>query len=72
MTGAPRMLRTIQAAEPLPECRVRLVWGDGAASVVDLGQVPTKGGVFGFLADPAAFERANYVRTLHSWSSPSN
>jgi hypothetical protein len=22
--------------------------------------------------DPAAFERANYLRTLHSWSTPSH
>ena len=22
------------------------------------------------VADPSAFERANYMRTLHSWSTP--
>jgi hypothetical protein len=49
------MLRTIQAAEPLSERRVRLVWGDGSESVVDLGPVLAKGGVFEFLEDPAAF-----------------
>ncbi len=48
-------LRTIRAAEPLPERRVKLVWGDGAKSVVDLGPVLAKGGVFAFMTDPAAF-----------------
>lgn len=49
-------LRTIRAAEPLPERRVRLVWGDDTESVVDLGPVLAKGGVFAFLTDPAAFD----------------
>jgi hypothetical protein len=49
------MLRTIQSAEPLPASRIRLVWGDGAQSVVDLAPVLAQGGVFAFLTDPAAF-----------------
>jgi hypothetical protein len=49
------MLRTIQSAQPLPESRIRLVWGDGSESVVDLAPVLAKGGVFAFLRDPAAF-----------------
>jgi hypothetical protein len=49
------MLRTIQTAEPLPEERIKLVWGDGTESVVDLGPVLAKGGVFAFLTDPVAF-----------------
>ena len=24
------------------------------------------------VADPSAFERANYMKTLHSWSTPSD
>ena len=50
------MLRSIQSAEPLPKSRIRLVWGDGAESVVDLAPVLAKGGVFAFLREPAAFE----------------
>ena len=49
------MLRTIPRAEPLPDSRVRLGWGDGAETVVDLAPVLAKGGVFAFLRDPAAF-----------------
>ena len=49
------MLRTIQSAQALPESRIRLVWGDGAESVVDLAPVLAKGGVFAFLREPAAF-----------------
>ena len=49
------ILRTIQSAEPLPAGRLRLVWGDGTESVVDLTPVLAKGGVFAFLTDPAAF-----------------
>jgi Protein of unknown function (DUF2442) len=48
-------LRTIQAAEPLPGKRIRLMWGDGTESVVDLTPVLAKGGVFAFLREPAAF-----------------
>jgi Protein of unknown function (DUF2442) len=48
-------LRTIQSAEPLPPSRIRLVWDDGSDSVVDLAPVLTRGGVFTFLTDPAAF-----------------
>jgi Protein of unknown function (DUF2442) len=48
-------LRTIQSAEPLPPSRIRLVWDDGSESVVDLAPMLAKGGVFAFLADPAAF-----------------
>lgn len=48
-------LRTIQTAQPLPQNRIKLVWGDGSESVVDLTPVLAKGGVFAFLADPAAF-----------------
>ena len=50
------MLRTIQSAQPLPESRIKLVWGDGAESVVDLAPVLAKGGVFAFLREPAAFD----------------
>ena len=50
------MLRTIRRAEPLPESRIRLGWGDGAESVVDLAPVLAQGGVFAFLRDPAAFD----------------
>lgn len=50
------MLRTIQTAQALPGNRIRLVWGDGSQSVVDLGPVLAKGGVFAFLRDPAAFD----------------
>ena len=49
------MLRTIRIAEPLPESRIRLVWGDGSESVSDLAPVLAKGGVFAFLREPAAF-----------------
>lgn len=49
------MLRTIQLAEPMPKSHVKLVWADGSESVVDLGPVLAKGGVFAFLTDPAAF-----------------
>lgn len=49
------MLRTIQSAEPRPASRVRLVWGDGSESVVDLAPVLAKGGVLAHLTDPAAF-----------------
>jgi hypothetical protein len=48
-------LRIIQSVEPLAASRIRLVWGDGARSVVDLSPVLAKGGVFAFLTDPAAF-----------------
>jgi hypothetical protein len=41
------MLRTIHSAEPQPASRVRLGWGDGSESVVDLAPVLAKGGVFG-------------------------
>ena len=50
------MMQTIRTAEPLPESRVRLVWGDGFESVIDLGPILAKGGVFAFLADPTAFD----------------
>lgn len=52
------MLRTIQSAEPLPPSRIRLIWGDGTESVVDLAPVLATGGVFAHLADPAAFRIA--------------
>jgi hypothetical protein len=48
-------LRTIQTAEPLPQNRVKLVWGDGSESVIDLTPVLAKGGVFVYLVDPTAF-----------------
>jgi hypothetical protein len=48
-------LRTIQTVAPLPRSRIRLVWSDGAESVVDLAPVLAKGGVFAFLTDPSAF-----------------
>lgn len=48
-------LRTIQVAEPSPESRIRLVWDDGAESVVDLRPLLATGGVFAFLTDPVAF-----------------
>jgi hypothetical protein len=48
-------LRTVQSAKPLPHNRIKLGWGDGSESVVDLGPVLAKGGVFAFLRDPAAF-----------------
>jgi Protein of unknown function (DUF2442) len=48
-------LRTIQNAAPLPAGRIRLTWDDGSESVVDLAPLLAKGGVFAFLADPAAF-----------------
>jgi hypothetical protein len=50
------ILRTIRSAEPLPESRIRLVWGDGAESVIDLKPLLAKGGVFAFLRDAAAFD----------------
>ena len=49
------MLRIIQSAEALSGNRIRLVWADGSESVVDLGSVLAKGGVFAFLGNPAAF-----------------
>lgn len=49
------MLPTIQNVQALPANRIRLAWADGSESVVDLGPVLTKGGVFEFLRDPAAF-----------------
>jgi hypothetical protein len=48
-------LRTIPSATPLPHNRIKLAWGDGSESVVDLGPVLAKGDVFTFLHDPAAF-----------------
>jgi hypothetical protein len=48
-------LRTIKTAQPLPQNRIKLVWGDGAEAVFDLTPVLAKGGVFAFLANPAAF-----------------
>lgn len=48
-------LRTVQSAEPLQASRIRLVWDDGRESVVDLSPVLAKGGVFGYLVDPTAF-----------------
>jgi hypothetical protein len=48
-------LQIIRTAQPLPQNRIKLVWGDGSESVVDLGPVLAKGGVFAFLRDPAAF-----------------
>jgi len=50
------MLRTLQSAQPLPESRIKLVWGDGAESVVDLAPLLAKGGVLAFLREPAAFK----------------
>ena len=49
-------LRTLQAAEPMSGHRIKLVWGDGAESVVDLSAVLARGGVFAFLSDPATFD----------------
>jgi Protein of unknown function (DUF2442) len=49
------MLKTIQSVEPLPGSRVRLRWGAGGESVVDLSPLLAKRGVFTFLADPTAF-----------------
>jgi hypothetical protein len=48
-------LPTIQSAKPLPHKRIKLAWGDGSESVVDLGPVLAKGDIFAFLHDPAAF-----------------
>jgi Protein of unknown function (DUF2442) len=50
------ILRTILSADPLPASRIRLVWGGGSDSVVDLAPLLAKGGVFAFLSDPAAFD----------------
>lgn len=49
-------LRTITSATPLLDQRIGLIWADGSESVVDLGPVLAKGGVFAFLADPDAFQ----------------
>jgi hypothetical protein len=49
------ILRTIQSALALPGNCIRLVWADGSKSVVDLGPMLAKGGVFAFLRDPDAF-----------------
>jgi hypothetical protein len=48
-------LQIIQTAQPLPQKRIKLVWGDGSESVVDLTPLLAKGGVFTFLRDSAAF-----------------
>jgi hypothetical protein len=65
-------LRTIQSAKPLPASRVELVWDDGTESVVNLAPVLSQGGVFAFLADPAAFNAVAVGprgRTL-AWRDP--
>jgi hypothetical protein len=65
-------LRTIQSAKPLAHKRIKLAWGDGAESVVDLGPVLAKGDVFAFLHDPAAFNAVSVGprgRTL-VWRDP--
>ncbi len=65
-------LRSIQAAEPLPERRVRVAWDDGSESAVDLGPVLAKGGALAFLTDPATFnavEVGERGRTL-VWRDP--
>ena len=49
------ILRTIRSADPLPASRIRLVWGDGSNSVVNLAPLLAKGGVFAFLSEPATF-----------------
>ena len=48
-------LRTIRRVTPLPPTRLRLVWGDGSDSELDLAPILAKGGVFAYLRDPAAF-----------------
>ena len=66
------MMQTIRGAEPLPESRIRLTWGDGSKSVVDFSPILAKGGVFAFLADPAAFNAVDVGergRTL-VWRDP--
>jgi hypothetical protein len=65
-------LQTIQTAQPLPQSRIKLVWGDGSESVVDLGPVLAKGGVFAFLHDHVAFNAVAvgpHGRTL-VWQDP--
>ena len=49
-------LPTIESAVPLPDHRIRLVWGDSSESVIDLDPVLAQGGVFASLADPVALE----------------
>jgi hypothetical protein len=61
------MLQTIQSAEPLPESRIKLVWGDGAESVVDLAPVLAEGGVFAFLREPPRSTRSRSVRAAALW-----
>jgi hypothetical protein len=66
------MMQTIRTAEPLPESRIRLTWGDGSKSVLGLSPILAKGGVFAFLTDPAAFnavEVGERDRTL-VWRDP--
>ncbi len=70
--GLSEELWTIRAAEPLAEHSAKLVWGDGAESVLDLNPVLAKGGVSAFLTDPAAFnavEVGGRGRTL-VWRDP--
>jgi hypothetical protein len=47
-------MRFFRTAEPPPASRVRLVWGDGSESVVELGPALVKGRVR-VLDRPAAF-----------------
>jgi hypothetical protein len=49
-------LQTIRTAQPLPQNRIKLVWGDGSESVIDLTPVLARGGVFAFLTNPVAFD----------------
>jgi len=51
---------------------MRLVWGDGSESTVDLAPILAKGGVFAFLTDPTAFNAvavSEHGRTL-VWRDP--
>jgi hypothetical protein len=66
-------LGTLKAAEPLSERRIKLVWGDGSESVIDLSAVLAMGGALASLADPAAFNAVTVGergRTL-VWRDPS-
>ena len=61
------ILRTIQSAEPLPLGRIRLVWGDGSESVVDLSPLLAQGGEERtFLHQPTSPVQKHERRTIAS------
>jgi hypothetical protein len=49
------MLRAIEAATPEGPLRIRVTFRDGDAAIVDLSDLPARGGVFARLGDPSYF-----------------